>query len=51
MQLGLWRDSVGNTSTPGIASEGFNSFRYALFADYRLGATITVEKLVVVYRS
>ena len=33
-----------------MASDGLNGFRYALFADYTLGTTITVEKVVIVYR-
>lgn len=50
-QVGPWRDGVATTATQtGIASEGLNGFRFALFADYTLGNVITVERIVVVYR-
>ena len=34
----------------GIDADGFNGFRFKLYADYTLGTTITVDEVVVVYR-
>jgi hypothetical protein len=51
-QLGPWRTAVHSTSTQtGIDADGFNGFRYKLLADYALGIVITVERVVVVYRT
>ena len=47
-----WRNfvrSVGNE--PGIASDGFNAYRFMLFVDRTLATNVTVEKLTVVYRN
>lgn len=51
LQSGPWRAAVrSSASVTGIDAEGWNGFRFRLFADHTLGADISVEELVVVYR-
>lgn len=51
MSLGPWRTSVRTAGTQvGIASDGLNGYRFLLLVDYALGAVITIDRVVVVYR-
>jgi hypothetical protein len=50
-QLGPWRQAVRSSGNiTGIDADAFNGFRFKLFADFSLGANITVDEVVVVYR-
>lgn len=46
-----WRLSVKSTATQtGIASDGLNGFRWALVLDRAIAATVTVDRVKIVYR-
>lgn len=52
LAIGPWRDSV-RTAGPqvGIQSDGLNGFRFSILFDSTLAQTLTIEKVVVVYRN
>ncbi|HEX5051792.1 MAG TPA: Ig-like domain-containing protein [Planctomycetota bacterium] len=51
LETGPWRTAVRTTPTEtGIASDGFNGFRFQLLIDRSLGQTVTIDKVVIVYR-
>lgn len=46
-----WRTSVLSLANQtGIASDGLNGFRFALVLDRRIAATVTIDKVKIVYR-
>ncbi|MFT4512016.1 MAG: hypothetical protein ACI89X_000640 [Planctomycetota bacterium] len=47
-----WRTSVRSSPTQtGIASDGLNGFRFMLFFDQTLATSLTIDRVVVVYRN
>lgn len=47
-----WRTSVRSSATQtGIASDGLNGFRFMLFFDRTFASTLTIQRVVVVYRN
>ncbi|MFK7742887.1 MAG: Ig-like domain-containing protein [Planctomycetota bacterium] len=52
LEVRPWRTSVRSSSSQtGIASDGFNGYRFLLLQDRSLAANVTVEQLTVVYRN
>ena len=52
LELRPWRTSVRSSAGQiGIASDGLNGYRFMLFFDRTLATTVTIERLVVVYRN
>lgn len=51
-EIRQWRNSVRSSPTQtGIASDGLNGFRFMLFFDRMFASTLTIERVVVVYRN
>ena len=47
-----WRLSVRSSPNQiGIASDGLNGFRFMLFFDQVLATSVTIDRVVVVYRN
>ena len=47
-----WRSSVRSSSTQtGIASDGYNGYRFMLFFDRGLATNVTIDRLTVVYQN
>ena len=47
-----WRTSVRSSSNQtGIASDGLNGYRFMLFFDQALATSVTIDRVVVVYRN
>ena len=52
LELRPWRTSVRSSpNQTGIASDGLNGYRFMLFFDQTLATSITIDRLVVVYRN
>jgi hypothetical protein len=50
-QIRPWRRSVRNTSGDiGIAADNFNSFRFHLIANRAIAASVTIDRVAVVFR-
>ncbi|MEO6594384.1 MAG: hypothetical protein ABIP94_06495, partial [Planctomycetota bacterium] len=52
LEIGPWRTSVRTvgSSQVGIASDGFNGFRFLILFDRTMAQTVTIDKVVIAYR-
>jgi hypothetical protein len=52
LEIRPWRTSVRSSQMQtGIASDGLNGYRFMLFFDRTFATTLTIDRIVVVYRN
>jgi hypothetical protein len=52
LDLRPWRTSVRSSSTQtGIASDGYNGYRFSLLFNRALATNVTIDRLTVVYQN